>query len=103
MSTFVLYSNSFELAPQTSQVLKHLINVGDISGVEAAAMYKVRSLSKRMSEINDALYFNGLTTSEFAVEGQWSTDNTGQRYKRYVLPLDVRNALHSVEPAGTPR
>lgn len=96
MATFVLNGTIFSLAPQTSRVLNHLIVVGDISGVEAQAMFKVRSLTKRMSEINDALYFNGENTSDYAVVGQWSTDSTGQRYKRYVLPAELRAALTPV-------
>lgn len=97
MNTFSLYGNTFTLAPQTAEVLRHLKTVGDISGVEAAAMYKVRSLTKRISEINDALFFNTPPNSgigEYAIEGQWSVDNTGQRYKRYVLPRDLRTALN---------
>lgn len=94
MTTFVLYGNTFTLAPQTAQVLKHLVNIGDISGVEASAMYKVRSLTKRMSEINDTL----LTVSAGfeRVEGQWNKDNTGQRYKRYVMPAYLREAIVSL-------
>lgn len=96
MSTthFTINGNPFKLSPQTATVLRHLKSVGDISGVEASAMYKVRSLTKRISEINDALYSNTTEGSEFPVEGQWSVDNTGQRYKRYVLPLELRMALN---------
>lgn len=94
MNTFTLNGNTFSLPPQTATVLRHLKTVGDISGVEASAMYKVRSLTKRISEINDKLYFHGGTTPDYSVEGQWSTDNTGQRYKRYVLPMELRSALN---------
>jgi hypothetical protein len=91
MTTFVYFGNTFTLAPQTTQVLKHLLNIGDISGVEASAMYKVRSLTKRMSEINDAL----LSASQGfeKIEGQWNKDNTGQRYKRYVMPAYLRESV----------
>jgi hypothetical protein len=57
------------------------------SGVEAAAMYKARSLTKRISEINDALPLG------YEVHTEWNRDNTGQRYKRYYLPVDTREAL----------
>lgn len=100
MTTFVLNGGTFTLAPQTSRILKHLLIVGDISGVEAQAMFKVRSLTKRMSEINDALYLNGALgggTHNQPVEGQWSVDSTGQRYKRYVLPGHLREALVAIQ------
>lgn len=91
---FSINGNPFKLSPQTATVLRHLKSVGDISGVEASAMYKVRSLTKRISEINDALYSNTKEGPEFPVEGQWSIDNTGQRYKRYVLPMELRMAIN---------
>jgi hypothetical protein len=93
MTTFTFNGRPFKLAPQTATVLRHLKNIGDISGVEAQAMYKVRSLTKRISEINDALYYNSLSGPEYPVAGQWSVDNTGQRYKRYVLPPELRVAI----------
>lgn len=94
MNKFTINGNVFTLAPQTAEVLRHLKNVGDISGVEAQAMYKVRSLTKRISEINEALYYNTLAGPDFPVEGQWNRDTTGQRYKRYVLPQNLRTALN---------
>lgn len=94
MNTFKINGRSFTLAPQTAEVLRHLKNVGDISGVEAQAMYKVRSLTKRISEINAVLYYNTLEGSDYPVEAQWNRDTTGQRYKRYVLPQNLRSALN---------
>lgn len=91
---FTINGNVFTLAPQTAEVLRHLKNVGDISGVEAQAMYKVRSLTKRISEINLAIYQNTTEGGDFPVEGQWNRDTTGQRYKRYVLPADLRAAIN---------
>lgn len=96
MTSFVLNGNVFKLAPQTAKVLNHLRTIGDISGVEAQAIFKVRSLTKRMSEINDALYkagAEGYGLHNTPVEGQWSIDSTGQRYKRYVMPEMLRYAL----------
>lgn len=102
-NTFKLYGREFKLAPQTATILRHLKQVGDISGVEAAALYRSRSLTKRMSEINEALYFaqanafHAGTADKFPHEdpvvGQWSEDNTGQRYKRYVMPMELRSEL----------
>lgn len=94
MNKFTINGNVFTLAPQTATILRHLKTVGDISGVEAQAMYKSRSLTKRISEINLAIYQNTLAGSDFPVVAQWSRDTTGQRYKRYVLPADLRAAIN---------
>lgn len=66
------------LAPQTATILRHLVAVGELSGVEAIAMYKARSLTKRISEINEAG-----SRIFYTVESEWKRDKTGQRYKRY--------------------
>ena len=50
---FRVFGSYVSLAPQTAAILNHLRLVGEISGVEAIAMYKARSLTKRISEIND--------------------------------------------------
>ncbi len=88
---FTLGSTSRTFAPQTSKILKHLTQVGDISGVEAQALYRARSVTKRISEINSFLLEAG--GQEHAVQGQWSRDLTGQRYKRYVMTPETRMAL----------
>jgi hypothetical protein len=66
----------------TSLVREHLVQKGSISGVEAAALYRCRSLTKRISELRAA---------GFAVLAEWQADRTGQRYVRYYhqpsLPL----------------
>lgn len=88
---FTLAAHTAVLPPQTSAILKHLKQVGDISGVEAQAMYRARSVTKRISEINDFLFVAG--GPEHMVIGQWNRDNTGQRYKRYVMTPETRMAL----------
>lgn len=64
------------LRPQTRRIAEHLRDVGSISGVEASAMFKTRSLTRRIADLRDV----GVEiTSEF------KKDSTGQRYVRYVL------------------
>lgn len=63
-------------APQTRCIADHLLEVGTISGVEAAAMFKTRSLTRRIADLRDA---GAEITSEF------KKDSTGQRYVRYTL------------------
>jgi hypothetical protein len=74
--------NTQQLKPQTQVVLNHLINAGSITNVEAHAVHKVRSVSKRISELKSAGYHIGK---------QYTTDVTGQRYVRYEL-LDTKLA-----------
>ena len=63
-------------------IREHLEQKGSISGIEAAALYRCRSLTKRISELRQ---------TGFAVIAQWHSDRTGQRYVRYFhqpsLPL----------------
>lgn len=66
----------FPLKPQTKLVLEHLQNHLTITPVEAAAVYKVRSLPKRISELKQAGY---------QVRRVLCKDATGQRYARYYL------------------
>jgi len=64
----------FHLKPQTALVLKHLEDHMEITPVIAAAIYKVRSLPKRISELKQAGYKIRTTLCK---------DATGQRYARY--------------------
>lgn len=64
------------MCPQTYTVLTHLLNHGSLTAVEAAAVYKVRSLSKRISEIKQAGY---------GIKRTLHKDATGQRYAKYDL------------------
>lgn len=65
-----------QLYPQTQTILEHLKNYGHITPVEAGAVYKVRSLSKRISEIKAAGH---------KVKTQLKADACGQRYAYYSL------------------
>ena len=63
--------------PQTHQVLCHLITDGSITNVEAHAVLKCRSVSKRISEL--------VNTHGIDVAKLHRRDSTGQRFVRYVL------------------
>ena len=70
---------------QKQKVVNHLRKVGDISGVEAADLYRVRDLPKRMSEI---LGEDLLRAGETIVKDR-KRDNVGGRYMRYSLVSQV--------------
>lgn len=76
-----------DLTPQARKVLDHMQNTGSISNVEAHAVHRVRSLSRRITEIGDALYFraNDERVKGHFVEKLQRRDVTGQRYVRYQL------------------
>ncbi|MDE3021870.1 MAG: hypothetical protein KGI54_08425 [Pseudomonadota bacterium] len=59
---------------QLDQLREHMQEVGEISQIEAASLYKVRSLTKQMSN---------LRKEGMSLLSQWKTDITGQRYVRY--------------------
>lgn len=85
-NTFFGFNTIARFTPQTAAILRHLLRVGEISGVEAQAMYKARSVTKRISEINQY----------FQVDAEWKRDTTGQRYVRYSMPNAVRQELYEV-------
>lgn len=64
------------LYPQTEQVLRHLKIAGSITNVEAHMVLKVRSVSRRITELRDAGY---------RISKYWHADTTGQKYIRYSL------------------
>lgn len=64
------------LSPQARIVLNHLQAVGSITAVEASAVHRVRSVSRRITEIND---------EGFRIRKEHKRDVNGQRYVRYVL------------------
>ena len=70
--------------PQTHQVLCHLITDGSITNVEAHAVLKCRSVSKRISEL--------VNTYGIDVAKLYRRDSTGQRFVRYVL-INPRSAM----------
>ena len=65
------------MRPQTHQVLHHLIAAGSITNVEAHAVLKCRSVSKRISEL---VNIHGIEVAKLH-----RRDSTGQRFVRYVL------------------
>ena len=74
--------------PQTHQVLCHLIIAGSITNVEAHAVLKCRSVSKRISEL--------VNTYGIDVAKLHRRDSTGQRFVRYVL-INPRVAVATAE------
>jgi len=64
------------LTPQSRVVLNHLKAAGSITAVEASAVHRVRSLSRRITEISD---------EGFKVKKEHKKDVNGQRYVRYSL------------------
>lgn len=63
--------------PMTQLILDHLKAGRTITAVEAAALWRVRSLTKRIHEIR-RMGFDVISTP--------MQDSTGQRYVRYSLP-----------------
>lgn len=61
---------------QVELLLRHFSEHSSITGVEAAAVYKIRSLPRRILDLKELGH-------EF--ESEWKTDPTGQRYKRYTI------------------
>lgn len=64
------------MKPQTAVIYDHLASVGTITNIEAQALYRCRSLTKRISE---------LKADGFDIKSEWKRDHTGQRYVRYWL------------------
>ena len=60
--------------PQTSLLLDHFRKNNSISGIEAQAMFRIRSLSRRINDLEAIGH-------RFAREQR--LDTTGQRYVRY--------------------
>ena len=58
---------------QKDLLIHHFNTTNTISGVEAASIYKIRSLPRRIMDLKVMGY-------EFTSE--WRKDPTGQRYKR---------------------
>jgi hypothetical protein len=60
--------------PMSQAILTHLREFGHITAVEASAVYRTRSLSRRIRDIRDAGHY---------IESVFKRDPTGQRYVRY--------------------
>lgn len=71
-----------KLSPQCQQVMSHLTLRGSISGVEAQAIYRIRSLPRRILDIRKS----GVLEAEGQhIEPETRRDPLGQRYTRYHL------------------
>jgi hypothetical protein len=65
------------MSPQVKLILKHMISEGSITPIVAATLYKIRSLPRRISDIE---HFH-----KIKVKRELRTDATGQRYAYYTL------------------
>jgi predicted transcriptional regulator len=70
------HGNRSMLSPQALTVLNHLEAAGSITNVDAHVVLKVRSVSRRITELTDAGY---------VINKEWKRDTTGQRYVKYHL------------------
>lgn len=61
---------------QTQAIARHLLEVGNVSRVEAEAMFKTRNLPGNIKDIRD---------SGVNIRSDFKVDTTGQRYVRYVV------------------
>ena len=59
---------------QDDLILQHLQQVGTITGVEASALYRARSLTSNISR---------LRTRGYIIHSERKLDQTNQRYVRY--------------------
>lgn len=76
------------LTPQAKTIFDHLVSAGSISSVEAHAVHRCRSVSRRITEIDDALVearLRFLGPFPFSIRKVVRRDSTGQRYTRYFL------------------
>lgn len=64
------------MTPQACTVLNHLRTAGSITNVEAHAVLRVRSVSRRITE---------LIAIGIPIRKEMKRDSTGQRYVRYYL------------------
>ena len=69
-------SNPYTPGTQNYMILNHLRTKGSITQVEAEAVYKIRRLSSRISEIK---------ADGFNINSMLKHDMMGQRYARYGL------------------
>jgi hypothetical protein len=61
---------------QLDMLTHHFATTDSISGIEAAAIYKIRALPRRISDLEERGWiFNRV----------WKKDSSGQRYKRYTV------------------
>jgi len=65
-----------KLTPQAELILDYLRKHGNISASEAATVFKVRALPRRIADIK---------ASGVSIRSEFKKDSTGQRYVRYHL------------------
>lgn len=76
-----------KLPPQTQEVLKLLQARGSTTQLEAGGVLRVRSLTKRISELRKAGY---------SIISERKQDHTGQRYVRYLYKGQQKDStLHA--------
>lgn len=63
-----------QYTPQCQELLRHFIDKGSITAVEAAAVYRMRALPRRVRDLKEMGHF---------IETTFHFDPTGQRYGRY--------------------
>jgi hypothetical protein len=56
-------------------IFRHLFSKGSITAVEAQALYRCRSLSRRICDLKG---------EGFLIDSEMKVDQTGQRYARYI-------------------
>jgi hypothetical protein len=64
------------MVSQVSMLMEHFERKDSITGVEAAAVYKIRSLPRRIMDLKEKGY---------VFTHEWKKDVTGQKYMRYIL------------------
>ena len=69
----------------TTLILHHLLTEGSISNVEAQALYRCRSLSRRITDLKQ---------EGWPVKAEMKKDTTGQRYARYSLVEDNQGFIN---------
>lgn len=72
------------LSPQGKAVLIHMTSTGSISGLEASSIHRVRSLPRRILDIEAKLKETGLD-QRFQIQRVRKKDVLKQRYTRYHL------------------
>jgi len=63
---------------QLDMLKRHFAENGSITNVEAQAVYKIRSLPRRICDLEGEGY---------SFERTWKRDLTGQRYMRYTIQV----------------
>lgn len=81
------------LSPQCQTVLRHLAIKGSLTPVEAAAVYKIRSLPRRVLDLKEA---------GVGVMSVRKVDLDGQRYVRYQLHAATRQHYRDAIGAALP-